>query len=239
MKHALIIALAAALGSALGPGLAAAQTPTSPAGLAPTAQPKMVRAAGMPLPDDALAPGILTVRVINGGFTNNVANQPVSVSVDGGAQEQATTGQDGRAQFAHLPIGAKVTARTTLGDTTLVSDEFVIPAESGIRILLALGEAAVATGPVAAPSAGAGGLDSALSSTLPATAPVATGPTPRPVGQSDGVVAVKLTLVAAITFMVCWLFFGRRARRPARAAVGGPVEAGERTLGRAEGVLAD
>ena len=70
------------------PGVAAAQ----PASAVPgnEAEPRtMVRAAGMPLSDGALAPGMLTVRVVEGAFTRDLAGQAVEVQVTGGKSERA------------------------------------------------------------------------------------------------------------------------------------------------------
>jgi hypothetical protein len=109
-----------------------------------------VRAAGMALKDGALPPGTLTVRVVRGGFSNNLANQVVTLEVSGGPSQRARTGEDGRATFPHLPVGARVRAFTTVEGEPLESETFEMPGESGIRILFIGGEASVdaaASGP--------------------------------------------------------------------------------------------
>jgi hypothetical protein len=95
-----------------------------------------VRAAGMALRDGALPPGTLTVRVVRGDFSNNLPNQTVSLEVDGGPVQRAITARDGRATFAHLPIGARVRAFATVDNEALESEAFEIVGESGIRIVL-------------------------------------------------------------------------------------------------------
>ena len=97
----------------LVPALCAAQT-----AVPDSAATQMVRAAGMPLNDGALAPGMLTVRVVEGAFTRDIANQLVEVEVAGGKIETARTGPDERAQFAHLPVGRRV--RPTVGRHSFV-----------------------------------------------------------------------------------------------------------------------
>ncbi|MEZ5288827.1 MAG: hypothetical protein R2712_29310 [Vicinamibacterales bacterium] len=100
---------------------------------------QMVRAAGMPLNDGALAPGTLTVRVVQGTFTGNLSGLTVELTIDGQAPKQAATGPDGRAEFAHLPVGSRVQASAGVGAERLVSDTFAMPAESGVRLLLVAG----------------------------------------------------------------------------------------------------
>ena len=123
----------------------------------------MVRAAGMPLNDGSLPPGMLTVRVVRGAFTEDLAGRAVTVDVDGRRQETARTGPDGRAQFAHLPVGAQVRVSTIVDDRQLVSDRFPLPAESGVRVLLVIDEGA--DGAAAAPHELSGRDSAAVTST--------------------------------------------------------------------------
>ena len=98
-----------------------------------------VRAAGMALRDGALPPGTLTVRVVRGGFSNNVPNHAVTIDVDGVVTQNALTGPDGRATFAHLAVGARVRASATVDGESLESEVFEVPGQSGVRILLIAG----------------------------------------------------------------------------------------------------
>ena len=73
VRAPLLAALAAA---ALVAPEARAQTPPAEGG-APA-----MRAAGMALRDGALAPGMLTVRVVRGSFDRNAANETVQIDVE-------------------------------------------------------------------------------------------------------------------------------------------------------------
>jgi len=96
----------------------------------------MVRAAGMPLNDGGLPPGMLTVRVVEGAFTHDLADLLVTVTIEGGAIHSARTGADGRAEFAHLQVGTRLRASVTVGSEHLESEVFEMPATSGVRLLL-------------------------------------------------------------------------------------------------------
>ena len=193
----------AALVIILLPALCAAQT-----SLPNDAATQMVRAAGMPLNDGALAPGMLTVRIVEGAFTRDLANQVVELEVAGGRIESARTGPDGRAQFAHLPIGARVRATSVVGDERLESNSFDVPPQSGVRLLLVAG--ADADAPVSA------GVPSPVlppnHPPLPdASVPISTGPSPAGDG-ADGVLAVRAVLVTA-TLFAFGIVLVRRPRR--------------------------
>lgn len=203
----------------LVPALCAAQS-SSPG----SAATQMVRAAGMPLNDGALAPGMLTVRLVEGAFVRDLANQIVEVEVAGGKIDSAKTGTDGRAQFAHLPVGARVRAWATVGGERLESEGFDMPAQSGVRVLLVAGSntvpaaSAASAGP-ASDSAWAGPAAPALppghpplpSSDAPAAAPA-------PASAGDGVTAVRAVLLTATIFAFGIVLFRkpRRYSRPAR-----------------------
>lgn len=102
------------------------------------------RAAGMPLRDGALAPGMLTVRVVRGGFSANLTGQDVQLEVSGEGARRAPTGSDGRAEFAHVTVGSRVRAWTVVGGERLESEPFEVPAEAGVRLLLVAEDDAVA-----------------------------------------------------------------------------------------------
>jgi len=188
----------------LVPGVSAGQTPTPE-----TAAPHMVRAAGMPLNDGSLAPGMLTVRIVQGAFTRNLADQVVDVEVVGGKVESGRTGADGRAQFAHLPLGARVRASTTVDGERLESEPFEMPAQSGVRVLLVTGDGA-------APSAGQAGPEpaawTAASLSAGPAAPIAPQPAVPPPADA-GVAAIRAALATATVLAFGVMFFGRRARR--------------------------
>lgn len=95
--------------------------------------PKQV--AGLPLPVGDVPAGTVTVRVIRGSLANNVPDQIVELSVDDVTRQQKT-GPSGRAEFAGLRPGARARATAVVGDERLESQEFAVPAQGGIRILL-------------------------------------------------------------------------------------------------------
>lgn len=225
MKTQFLIALLAIL----APALAEAQAPPldllSPHAIRAEKDPAdhgVARAAGMPLRDGVLAPGMLTVRVVRGSFDNNVAGQNVTVAVAGGKVETARTGSDGRAQFAHLPVGASVQAAATVDGVPLTSDAFDMPADSGVRLLLVVGDGPVnASGPP--PDAQPRGV-------APAAAAPAFGSVPAPdveivpppvstaSGGSFGITVIRV--IMATTTILAFLFIGftRPGRRRASAA---------------------
>jgi hypothetical protein len=195
----------------LVPALGAGQTVAPSAGAT-----QMVRAAGMPLNDGALAPGILTVRVVEGAFTRDFANQLVEVEVAGGKIDSARTGPDGRAQFAHLPIGAGVRVWSVVEGERLQSDTFAMPAESGVRVLLVAGSGAGApdSGTL---GAGAGTWPGGASATLPPNhPPLPDAPAAIPVAAAstsgEAVLAVRAVLLTATVFAFGIVLF-RRPRR--------------------------
>lgn len=188
----------------LGPGISAGQTPS----LESTAEaPHMVRAAGMPLNDGSLAPGMLTVRIVEGAFTHNLADKVVDLEVTGATSQRARTGSDGRAQFAHLPIGARVRASATIDGQRLESDYFEIPAESGVRILLVAGDGeATASGPKApAPSEWA--------ASFPPSVAVPTAPLPAPAPADSTVAVIRAVLATATISIFGFMLFARRIKR--------------------------
>lgn len=165
---------------AMGATGAGAQVATSGS----NSTPQMVRAAGMPLPDGSLAPGSLTVRVVQGAFAGDLSGIPVEIEIDSRERRQALTAEKGRAEFAHLPIGARVRASAVVGSERLEADPFPMPTESGVRVLLV----------TAADHDPTGGAAPVLMRTPPA------GPSPLaalpPHDTAAGVTAVRVTVVS-------------------------------------------
>lgn len=171
----------------------------------------MVQAAGMPLNDGALAPGMLTVRVVRGAFTADLSGQTVSVDLDGGRRESAQTGPDGRALFAHLPVGAQVRVSALVDNQQLASEAFVLPPDSGVRILLVVDDGNRAGTALASAST--------PPSPLPATisGPTAHTASPRR-GPSSGVLAIRIFFtVATLGAFALVLFRLSGPPRPRRA----------------------
>lgn len=76
--------------------------------------------SGRPLPTTEVPPGSLTVRVVRGGFDQNVPDQVIDVDVDGQARS-VTTGADGRALISGLRTGSTVRLRTVVDGQVLES----------------------------------------------------------------------------------------------------------------------
>jgi hypothetical protein len=91
--------------------------------------------AGIPLPVGDVAVGTVVVRVIRGSLANNIPDQQVEL-LGAGAPRTVKTDPKGRAEFAGLAPGTKVTAVTTVQGERLQSQEFAVPAAGGTRLLL-------------------------------------------------------------------------------------------------------
>jgi hypothetical protein len=91
--------------------------------------------AGIPLPVGDVPVGTVTVRVIRGQMSNNIADQPVDLIIAGAARTIRTDGA-GRAAFSGLRPGTRVQARATVAGERLESREFDVPVSGGIRVML-------------------------------------------------------------------------------------------------------
>ena len=101
--------------------------------------------AGIPRPVDDLPNGTVSVRVIRGQMSNNIAGQTVSLE-GGGTTLTVTTDDAGRAEFTGVPAGTPVKTWTEVDGERLESQQFPFPGQGGIRLML------VATDPGAAPT---------------------------------------------------------------------------------------
>jgi hypothetical protein len=102
------------------------------------AQPDPRQMAGIPRPVDDLPNGSVSVRVIRGGFTNNVPNQTVELHV-GSDVLKTKTDAEGRAQFDKLAPGQTAKAVADVDGEHLESQQFPAPAQGGIRLVLLAG----------------------------------------------------------------------------------------------------
>ena len=100
-----------------------------------SAQPDPRQMAGIPRPVTDLPAGSVSVRLLRGSLTNNIANQPVQLHV-GNKVLTVKTDDMGRAQFDNLMPNATVKATADVDGEHLESQEFPAPAEGGIRLLL-------------------------------------------------------------------------------------------------------
>src|ERR1700681_3708694 len=91
--------------------------------------------SGIPRPVDDLPARSVSVRLIRGDLSNNIANQPVDLQVSVKVQP-VKTADAGRAQFDGLPPGATLKAVSVVDGERLESQEFPAPAQGGGRLLL-------------------------------------------------------------------------------------------------------
>jgi hypothetical protein len=91
--------------------------------------------SGIPRPVDDLPDGTISIRVIRGELSKNIANQPVELHV-GSKVMKATTDESGRAQFTGVTPGESVTASTDVDGEHLESPGFPAPSKGGIRMML-------------------------------------------------------------------------------------------------------
>jgi hypothetical protein len=97
--------------------------------------PDMKQMSGIPRPVNDLPDGAISVRLIRGDLSNNIANHPVELRADGKARTQKTD-ESGRAQFTGLTPGNTVKASAVVDGERLESQEFAVPASGGIRLML-------------------------------------------------------------------------------------------------------
>ena len=91
--------------------------------------------SGIPRPVDDLPNGAVSVRLIRGELSNNIADHPVELHV-GSKVITVKTDEGGRAQFDDLTPGATVKAVAVVDGERLESQEFPAPAQGGIRLML-------------------------------------------------------------------------------------------------------
>jgi hypothetical protein len=115
--------------------LAGATLVGSSAAFAQFQMPDPRQMAGIPRPVDDLPDGSLSVRLIRGALSNNIANHPIELHV-GDRVLTADTDEGGRAQFDRLPAGATLKAVAVVDGERLESQEFPAPARGGIRLML-------------------------------------------------------------------------------------------------------
>ncbi len=90
--------------------------------------------SGVPLSTGDIPAGTVTVRVVRGALSNLVTSHPVELTGDVSAS--ATTNDAGRAEFKGLKPGSRVKAVTVVDGQRLESQEFTLPPQAGIRLML-------------------------------------------------------------------------------------------------------
>jgi hypothetical protein len=109
---------------------ARAQMPPSGA-----AMPDPKSMSGMPLPSGDTAPGTVVIRVVRGALDNVIPNQPVDL-IGGSSPVTLKTDESGRATFSGLTPGTRVKGVTVVNGERLETQEFAVPAQGGMRVLL-------------------------------------------------------------------------------------------------------
>ena len=104
--------------------------------------------SGIPRPVDDLPKGAISVRLIRGALSNNIVGHPVTLTI-GGKPTTVKTDENGRAQFDNVPPGATVKAASEVDGEALESQEFVAPAQGGIRLMLVATDRTKAAAPAA------------------------------------------------------------------------------------------
>ncbi len=110
--------------------------------------------AGIPRPVDDLPNGAVSVRLIRGQLSNNIAGHPVDLHV-GSKVITVKTDEAGRAQFGDLTPGTTVKATADVDGEHLESQEFPAPSRGGIRLMLVATDSTRKAGPAAPAQTGA------------------------------------------------------------------------------------
>ena len=91
--------------------------------------------SGIPRPEPALPMGSITVRLIRGSLSNNITKFPVELHI-GDRVVTVNTDENGRARFDHLSPASTVKATATVDGEHLESQEFEVPDQGGIALML-------------------------------------------------------------------------------------------------------
>ena len=108
--------------------------------------------AGIPRPVDDLPAGSVSVRLIRGQLSNNIASHPVELHFANGRVLTVNTDDAGRAQFDKLPAGSPIKAVAVVDGERLESQEFPAPAQGGIRLMLVATDKSAGAPPAARPA---------------------------------------------------------------------------------------
>jgi len=91
--------------------------------------------SGIPRPDGQMAPGTVSVRLIRGDMSNNIAGHPVDLHV-GDKVQTVKTDENGRAEFTGLTPGSSVTAVAVVDGERIESQAFPVQVQGGVRVML-------------------------------------------------------------------------------------------------------
>jgi hypothetical protein len=99
------------------------------------AMPDAKEMSGIPRPVGDLPDSTVSVRLIRGSLSNNITGHDVQLRV-GGKTITVKTDESGRAEFKALVPGVTVQASADVDGEHLDSQEFPVPAQGGIRLML-------------------------------------------------------------------------------------------------------
>lgn len=91
--------------------------------------------SGIPRPVGDLPNGAVTVLLIRGSFQNPIPDHEVDLDVAGTIQREKSD-SSGHVEFTGLPHGATVKATATVDGEKLDSQEFRVPEQGGVRLML-------------------------------------------------------------------------------------------------------
>ena len=91
--------------------------------------------SGIPRPSETAAAGTVSVRLVRGQLSNIIVNHPVEFSVDD-AKQTVKSDQAGRAVLTGVREGALVKAVAVVDGERLESQEFQMPGQTGIVMML-------------------------------------------------------------------------------------------------------
>jgi hypothetical protein len=107
--------------------------------------------AGIPRPVNDLPDASISVRLIRGQLSNNIASHLVELHFANGRVVKVNTDEAGRAQFDRVPPGV-VKASADVDGEHLESQEFEAPKQGGIRLMLVATDRTAGASPAAAPA---------------------------------------------------------------------------------------
>jgi hypothetical protein len=99
------------------------------------AMPDAKEMSGIPRPVGDLPNSTISVRLIRGSLANNITDHPVTLQV-GPRTLTVKTDESGRAEFKGLTPGATAKASADVDGEHLDSQEFPVPAQGGVRLML-------------------------------------------------------------------------------------------------------
>ena len=102
------------------------------------------------------ADGSISVRLIRGQLSNNIASHLVELHFANGRVLKVNTDDAGRAQFDKVPAGERVKATADVDGEHLESQDFPAPSQGGIRLMLVATDKNAPAPPPEAPAVSGG-----------------------------------------------------------------------------------